>query len=90
MAEIAMLDRAYHCVRQRIVHTGQAPHYTEFATELGLEMEAGKQLLHELIDSGIPAWLPPQTDYIVSFAPFHNLPTQYRITVDGAQKWFAQ
>ena len=28
--------------------------------------------------------------YIVSFAPFHNLPTQYRITVDGEQKWFAQ
>jgi hypothetical protein len=53
-------------------------------------MEAGKRLLHELIDSGIPAWLHPQTDYIVSFAPFHNLPTQYRITVDGEQKWFAQ
>ena len=90
MADLVMLDQAYHCVMQRIVHTGQAPHYTELAAELGLEMEAGKLLLHELIDSGIPAWLHPQTDYIVSFAPFHSLPTQYRITVDGEQKWFAQ
>ena len=38
----------------------------------------------------MPAWLHPDTDYIVSFAPFHNLPTQYRISVDGQQKWFAQ
>jgi hypothetical protein len=27
---------------------------------------------------------------ITSFAPFNNLPTQYRITVDGQQKWFGQ
>jgi hypothetical protein len=26
----------------------------------------------------------------VTYAPFHHLPTQYRITVDGEQKWFAQ
>ena len=29
-------------------------------------------------------------DYIVSFAPFNNLPTQYRITIEGQQKWFGQ
>ena len=90
MSDLVMLDRAYHSVMQRIIHSGQAPHYTELAVEMGLEMEAGKVLLHNLIDSGIPAWLHPETDYIVSFAPFHNLPTQYRITVDGEQKWFAQ
>jgi hypothetical protein len=86
MAEIVLLDQAYHCVMQRLIDTGQAPHYTKSASELGLEMEVGKQPLHELIDSGIPAWLHPQTDYIVSFAPFHNLPTQYRITVNGEQR----
>ncbi len=47
-------------------------------------------MLHELVATGIPAWLHPDTDYIVSFPPFHNLPTQYRVTVDGEQKWFAQ
>jgi hypothetical protein len=90
MAEVALLDRAYHYTMQRLVSTGQAPHYTELATGLGLAMEEGKQLLHDLVNSGIPAWLHPQTDYLVSFAPFHNLPTQYRISVNGQQQWFAQ
>ena len=27
---------------------------------------------------------------IASFAPFNNLPTQYRISIDGQHKWFAQ
>jgi len=53
-------------------------------------MEAGRHLLRDLIGTGIPAWLHPDTDYIVSFPPFHNLPTQYRVTVEGEQKWFAQ
>lgn len=90
MADIAILDRAYHFTMQRFVHTGQAPHYTELAAELGTSMEEGKQHLHALMTSGIPAWVHPDTDYIVSFAPFHNLPTQYRISIDGEQKWFAQ
>jgi hypothetical protein len=90
MAELVMLDKAYHTTMQYFINTGQAPHYTELAKDLGLTMEAGKRLLHELISSGIPAWLHPDTDYLVSFAPFHNLPTQYRLTIDGEQKWFAQ
>jgi hypothetical protein len=53
-------------------------------------VEEGRQILHDLVDSGIPAWLHPGTDYIVSFPPFNNLPTQYRISVDGQQSWFAQ
>ena len=90
MAEQAMLDRAYYSIMQSFINTGQALHYTEIAVELGLAMEDGRQLLHDLMDTGIPCWLDPGTDYIVSFAPFHNLPTQYRITVEGEQKWFAQ
>jgi hypothetical protein len=90
MAELAVLDRAFDTVMKRIIQTGQAPHYTELAAAMGLDMESGKHLLHDLINSGIPAWLHPDTDYIVSFAPFHNLPTQYRVSVDGEQKWFAQ
>ena len=90
MTDVAILDRAYHFTMQRFVATGQAPHYTELAAELGATTEEGKQQLHDLINSGIPAWVHPDTDYIVSFAPFHNLPTQYRISIDGEQKWFAQ
>ena len=90
MAELATLDKAYQVSMARIVKSGQAPHYTELAAELGVSMEEGKVILHELIDTGIPAWLHPGTDYIASFPPFNNLPTQYRITVGGEQKWFAQ
>tara|TARA_B100000315_G_C14543151_1_gene571928 strand:- start:181 stop:453 length:273 start_codon:yes stop_codon:yes gene_type:complete len=90
MADLAMLDRAFHGIMSRFVDTGRAPHYTELAASLGLPLEEGRQVLHDLINSGIPAWLHPGTDYIVSFAPFNNMPTQYRITVDGQQKWFAQ
>ncbi|HZQ37779.1 MAG TPA: organomercurial lyase [Dehalococcoidia bacterium] len=90
MADTALLDRAFAAIIARMVATGQAPHYTELAAQLGLEVERGRELLHELMATGIPAWLHPGTDYIVSFPPFHNLPTQYRISIDGEQRWFAQ
>ena len=90
MADLATLDRACYAITQHFVNTGQAPHYTELAAEMGLPMEEGRQLLYEVIDTGIPAWVHPGTDNLASFAPFNNLPTQYRITVDGEQKWFAQ
>ena len=90
MTDTDVLDRAFSSIMQRLVKTGQAPHYTELAKDLDLDMEKCRQLLHELMASGIPAWLHPQTDYIASFPPFNNLPTQYRIAIDGQQKWFAQ
>jgi hypothetical protein len=90
MIEPEILDRAYFNIMQRFIHTGQGPHYTELANDLGLEMEEGRQLLHDLMVAGVPGWLHPQTDYIASFPPFNNQPTQYRIMIDGQQKWFAQ
>jgi hypothetical protein len=53
-------------------------------------VEEGRKALHELFSPGFPGWLFPNTDYIGSFPPFSNLPTQYRITIDGQQKWFGQ
>jgi hypothetical protein len=90
LADLFVLDRAFAAIMRRMVATGQAPHFTELAVELHLPVEEARLTLHDLIDSGIPAWLHPGTDYVVSFPPFHNLPTQYRITVEGEQKWFAQ
>ena len=90
MAEPTNLDQIFHLIMKRMVETGQAPHYTEIAAELKISMEEGRRALHELFKAGIPGWLFPNTDLIVSFAPFNNLPTQYRVTVDGEQKWFAQ
>jgi hypothetical protein len=90
MNEPTQLDRTFNIIMRRMVATGQAPHYTEIARELGVSMEDGRQALHNLINSGVPGWLYPKTDLLVSMAPFHNLPTQYRITIDGQQKWFGQ
>jgi len=90
MGEPSKLDRIFNLIMKRMVATGQAPHYTEIAAELGVPMEEGRKALHELFAAGIPGWLFPHTDYITSFAPFNNLPTQYRITIEGRQKWFGQ
>ena len=91
MGSPTLLDKTYSIIRNRLVETGQAPHYTEIASELGVSMEEGRRALHELMSAGVVGiWLFPDTDYISSFAPFSNLPTQYRITIHGEQKWFAQ
>ena len=90
MSQPGYLDRAFSFILKRMVDTGQAPFYTEIAGELGVSMEEGRKVLHDLFRTGIAAWVFPNTDYIVSFSPFNNLPTQYRITIDGQQKWFGQ
>lgn len=91
MTDTHQLDRTYHYILETFVKRGNAPHYTEIAAHSSVPPEEGKRLLHELMDgSKMPVWLYPGTDLIASFAPFNNLPTQYRITVDGEQKWFAQ
>jgi hypothetical protein len=91
MSEPGRMDKTFHIIMKRLVDTGQAPHYTEIAAELSVSTEEGKKALHELFSVRMfPGWLYPNTDYITSFPPFNNLPTQYRITVDHQQKWFAQ
>jgi hypothetical protein len=90
MADIALLDRAFADIIGRFVKTGQAPHYTELAKDLGLAPEQARELVHELFARNVPGWVHPGTDLIASFAPFNNQPTQYRVTIDGHQKWFAQ
>lgn len=91
MTETSRMDKTFHIIMKRLVETGQAPHYTEIAAALGVSTEEGRKAVQELFAlPGFPGWLYPNTDYITSFPPFNNLPTQYRITIDGQQKWFAQ
>ena len=90
MSESILLDKTFNTIINRMVESGQAPYYTEIATELGVSMEEGRKALHDLFSAGVSGWLFPDTDYIASFAPFSNIPTQYRITIEGRQKWFAQ
>ena len=90
MSEPTQSDQVFQIIMQRMVDTGQAPHYTEIAAEMQVPVEEARRALHDLFSPRYPGWLYPNTDYICSFPPFNNLPTQYRITVDGEQKWFAQ
>jgi hypothetical protein len=90
MSDLKVLDRTFKFILSRMIQTGQAPHYTEIAAELGIPMEEGRNVLRDLFAVGVPGWLSPGTDLITSFAPFNNLPTQYRISIEGQQKWFGQ
>ena len=63
-----------------MVVRGTALHYTELAGALSLSPEQGRKTLRELVGLGVPGvWLAQGTDFVGSFAPFSNLPTQYRI-----------
>jgi len=91
MAKSKQLNQTFHIIMERMIATGQAPHYTAIARELGVSPPEGRKALHKLFSIlGFPGWLYPKTDNIVSFAPFNNLPTNYRLTIDGEQKWFGQ
>lgn len=86
-----VLDRTFNIIITRMAATGQAPHYTEIAEKLGVAPDEGRKTLRKLFSTpGFAGWLYPKTDSIVSLAPFNNLPTHYRISIDGEQKWFGQ
>ena len=85
-----ILDRTYHVILSSWVERGHAPHFTDIARALGISPEDGRQRLHDVIGTGLPNWLFPGTDLIASFAPFHALPTPYRVSVDGRHGWYAQ
>jgi hypothetical protein len=90
MSSPEMLDQAFHVIMQKIATTGRAPFYIELASELGVSPEQGRKIQKDLFSAGIAGWLYPDTDHIASFAPFNNQPTQYRIRIEGEQKWYGQ
>ncbi len=91
MADQQLLAKAYHAILSGMVRDGRAPHYTELASELGLSADQAREALHDVAGMGVPGvWLHPGTDYITSFAPFSNIPTQYLISVEGEQRWYGQ
>ncbi len=89
MVEADLLDRGYSEILQRCIASGQAPHYTELAATLCIPVMDARALIHDLV-SLIPGWVHPGTDLLASFPPFNLQPTQYRVSVDGEQRWFAQ
>lgn len=89
MPDLKLMDQAYSVIMRSLVARGTALHYTELAEALSLTPEQGRETLRELMGMGVPgSWLAEGTDYVASFAPFSNIPTQYRITIEGKQDWF--
>jgi hypothetical protein len=57
MGELGKLDKVFHIIMKRMVETGQAPHYTEIAAELGLSPDEGRKVIHELFSIPLISWL---------------------------------
>jgi hypothetical protein len=89
MADARLLARAYHALMVGFVQDGRAPHYTELAERLGLAPATALQAQRDLAASGLPVWMYPDTDHVAASSPFSNLPTPYRVSVDGQTKWYA-
>jgi len=45
MSEPSVLDNTFSIIMKRMVETGQAPHYTEIALELGVSAQEGRSAL---------------------------------------------
>jgi len=88
--DTALLDRMFQHITRALIATGRPPHYAELAGALELTVEKSRQQLGALMQAYPIGWLHPETDYIASFPPLNGLPTQYRVSVRGEQKWFAQ
>ncbi|MDY6844648.1 MAG: hypothetical protein SVW57_11205 [Thermodesulfobacteriota bacterium] len=91
MSKSRHLNKTFHIIIEWMISTGQAPNYTEIATELGISAPEGRKVLRKLFSTfGFPGWFHPNTDNIATFAPFSNLSNNYPLTIEGEQKWFGQ
>lgn len=91
MVSDELLARTYHAVLSGFVRIGRAPHYAELAAGLAVAPEEALGLQRDLLDAlGGPHWVDPGNNLIASFAPFSNIPTHYRISVEGQQRWWGQ
>ena len=90
MAEETLVQRAYTIILKHFVRTGRAPHFTELAAMVGVHPEAARELQREAAAAATGCWITPDTDYIASWSPFSNTPTQYLVTAAGERKWYGQ
>ncbi len=90
MADDAQKQQAYTAILEHFIETGRAPHFTELAGTLSLTPDETQELLPEAAAAGVGCWVSHDTDYIASWAPFSNIPTQYIVSVDGEQNWYGQ
>ena len=86
------IKSTYNAVLTHFVEHGRAPHYSELARSLNVPLDKARELQRETAAAGPVAgcWMAHDTDHIESWAPFSNVPTHFRISVDGIQRWFGQ
>jgi hypothetical protein len=91
MSKKINFDKIFQIIMERIIVTGQAPDYREIAAEMGVTPEEGQKAVRKLFSTtGFPGWFYPNSEIIMSFAPFNIASNNYRLTIDGEQKWFSQ
>ena len=90
MVEASTVQQAYTTILKNLMRTGRAPHYTELAEMMGLGVDEARDAQREAAQAGVGCWLVAGTDYVESWAPFHNVPTHHRLTIEGEQKWHGQ
>ena len=92
MSDEALVQRAFTTILEHFIGSGRAPHYTELAGQLGIDLDTARDL-QRAAAAAAPAqscWLAHDTDQIESWAPFSNVPTHLLVSVDGVQKWYGQ
>jgi hypothetical protein len=87
-----MVQRTFTIILEHFVASGRAPHYTELAEALEVDIDKARELQRAAAAAAPAAscWLAHDTDYIESWAPFSNIPTHFLLSVDGLQKWYGQ
>jgi hypothetical protein len=84
------VQAAYTAILRHLIDFGRAPHYIELAGLIGVDVEEARKLQVEAAEAaeGAQCWLVPDTDLIEAWAPFSNLPTHFRVSVDDRSGWY--
>jgi hypothetical protein len=90
MPHADLVQQAYTSIQQHFIDTGRAPHFTELAAILRITPDEARAVQSDAADAGVGTWINHDTDYVGSWAPFSNIPTQYLLTIGGQQKWYGQ
>lgn len=92
MSDNPLIQRAYTSVLEHFIKRGRAPHYVELAQILEISIDEARVLVRDTAAAAPIAscWLSHDTDYIESWAPFSNIPTHNKISINGEQKWYGQ
>jgi hypothetical protein len=90
MANASLVQQAYTIIQKHFIQTGRSPHFVELAAALEITPDEARDVQLKAAEAGVGCWISHDTDYIASWAPFSNIPTQYLVTIADKQKWYGQ